>query len=70
MTIRAARQLAGLSQIEMAERLGICRHTYLKYEKNPEVIPVGCAKRIAKETGQKVDDLFFSENSTESRMRA
>lgn len=67
MTVRSARQLAGLTQASMAEQLGICRHTYLKYEGNPDTIPIGCARLIAKITGQHIDAIFFESDSTQSR---
>lgn len=64
MSLKAARQISGLTQKEMAEKMGICRHTYMKYEKEPNQIPIGAAKAISKITGVGIDEIFFGHKST------
>lgn len=68
LTIRQARLLSGKTQKEMAESLGICRHTYIKYESQPDTVPIGYAKQISKITCVPVDDIFFAGNSTLRRI--
>lgn len=67
ISLRAARQIKGLTQQEMAEKIGVCRHTYMKYENQPERVPVGVAKAISEITGVELDNIFFEHNSTFSR---
>lgn len=58
-TLKQARQLAGKTQAQVADYLGIDRGTYVKYEANPEIISVGMAKAIANYLGFSVDAIFF-----------
>lgn len=67
ITIKQARQLSGKTQKEMADLLGVCRHTYMKFEENPDLVPVRYAQKIAFLTGVPVDNIFFSHSSTLSR---
>ena len=46
-TVKQARQYAGFTQREMAEKLGISRDTYRKIEQSPECATVATAKRIS-----------------------
>ena len=46
-TVKQARQYAGFTQREMAEKLGISRDTYRKIEQSPEDATVATAKRIS-----------------------
>lgn len=41
--LRATRSKAGLTQAQMAEKLGISRQHYIRYEKAQAVIPMGAA---------------------------
>ena len=59
MTVKQARVGKDLSQREMAEKLGVCRHNYMKNEKNPERFTVGQAKKISEITGVPLDGIFF-----------
>ena len=63
-TIKQARNHAGLTQADMAERLGVDRSTYIKIEKDPERVTLGQIRGIARETGIPVEDIFFGAIST------
>ena len=67
ISLRAARQIKGLTQQEMAEKIGVCRHTYMKYESHPDLVPVGVARAISEITGVELDNIFFECNSTFGR---
>lgn len=69
ISLRAARQIKGLTQREMAEKIGVCRHTYMKYESHPDLVPVGVARAISEITGVDLDNIFFERNSTFSRQK-
>lgn len=47
-TLKAARVQSNLTQVEIAERLGISHTTYRRYEKNPRCMPSGCLARFAR----------------------
>lgn len=64
LTLKKARQLAGLTQQEMADKLIISRHTYMKYEKNPDTVPVGTARHVSTITGISTEQIFFGRIST------
>lgn len=63
-SVRQARTYAGLTQNEMAKRLGISRDAYRKIEQNPETTPVRLAIKISEVTGIPIDQIFFVQNST------
>lgn len=64
MSVKTARILAGLTQEEMAIKIGVCRHTYIKIEKDPQTATIGQAVAISKATGCSIDEIFFGINST------
>ncbi|MBA9086985.1 DNA-binding XRE family transcriptional regulator [Fontibacillus solani] len=61
---KQARLLCEKTQREIAGILGVHRDTYMKWEKNPDVMPVGKAKEFASIVGRNVDEIFFSIMST------
>ena len=63
-TVKQARQYAGFTQREMAEKLGISRDTYRKIEQSPEDATVATAKRISEVVGIPIDQIFFASAST------
>ena len=65
---KMARQFAGLTQMEMAERLGVSRDTYRRIEAHPETATISQGKMIAAVTGVSFDTIFFGGNSTKSRV--
>lgn len=67
LTLKQARLLSGYSQVAIAEKMGVHRHTYSSWEKNPDDMPIGKAKDFARITGVKLDQIFFNTESTLSR---
>lgn len=61
---KQARMLADLSQQDVADQLEVHRQTYMKWEKKPDEMPVGKAKRFAQVVGRDVDEIFFNTMST------
>lgn len=59
-TVKQARVFRGLTQKEMAKKMGICRATYIKIEENPECATVKQAKMISDITEIPFDCIFFS----------
>lgn len=66
-TMKQARMLKELSQQKMAELMGVHRHTYIKWERTPDLIPLGMAKKFAEIVKLKLDEIFFNCESTLSR---
>lgn len=64
---KQARVLADLSQKEVANRLGVHRQTYMKWENNSDEMPIGMAKQFSEIVGRDVEEIFFSSISTFSR---
>lgn len=62
-TIKQARVLAGLTQAEMAEKIGINRSTYIKIEKDPLRATIRQINQISEMTGVSIGDLFLTKNS-------
>lgn len=63
-TVKQARQYAGFTQREMAEKLGVSRDTYRKIEASPEDATIATAKRISEVVGIPIDQIFFASLST------
>ena len=63
-TVKQARQYAGFTQREMAEKLGISRDTYRKIEQSPENATVATAKKISEVVDIPIDQIFFASLST------
>ncbi len=61
---RQARILSDLSQKEVADKLGVHRQTYMKWEHNPDEMPVGKAKEFSLIVRRSVDQIFFNSQST------
>lgn len=67
LSVKQARVLAGKTQQEMAESMGIHRHTYAKIEQDPEIATIRQAEEIARITGFDLEQIFFGLKSTFSR---
>ena len=63
-TIRQARSHAGLTQSDVAKKLGIDRGTYMKIEKEPPRATIRQINMISEITGIPVEDIFLGCNST------
>lgn len=68
ITLKQARLLKGLTQKEVASKLGVHVHTYSKMEKCPDDVTVGDAKKISEILEFSYDFIFFNTNSTFSRI--
>ena len=66
-SVKQARQYAGLTQIDIANRLGISRDSYRKIEITPDKTPIVLAKKFSEIVGISIDQIFFSQDSTLSR---
>lgn len=63
-TIRQARSHAGLTQSDVAKKLGIDRGTYIKIEKEPPRATIRQINMISEITGIPVEDIFLGCSST------
>ena len=63
-TVKQARNLAGMTQADMAKTLGIDRGTYIKIEKDVNRATVAQVKAISLATGIPTRDIFLFEEST------
>lgn len=59
---KQARVLSNLSQRKVAEELGVHRQTYMRWEHNPDEMPVGKAKQFSAIVGRGVDEIFLTTN--------
>ena len=59
-TLAEAREKAGITQQEMADKLGITRQTYAKIESAPEKATVLQARRICQLLSRSYERIFFS----------
>ena len=58
-TMRQARNLAGLTQTEVANAIGVCLQTYRKLEENPERMTIKQAKLFCAKVAQPVNAVYF-----------
>jgi|GEM_PF-5550911 Predicted transcriptional regulators len=58
-SVRQARLISELTQKEIAERLGVHRQTYMRWEYNPSEMPVGKAIQFSKMVNRSLDEIFF-----------
>jgi putative transcriptional regulator len=56
--IRELRTSMGLTQEELAKKVGVCRETIVFLEKNAYNPSLRLAHAVAKELGTSIDDLF------------
>lgn len=59
-SVKQARQYAGLTQVEMAKRLGVSRDVYRRIEISPETTSIAMAKKISEVVGIPIDQIFFA----------
>lgn len=67
-TIKQARLMNELSQSDIAKKLGVHVQTYRKIEQNSDLATIEQAKKIAEIVNVPYDQIFFSNNSTKSRV--
>ena len=58
-TIRQVREEAGLTQQDMANKLGVSRQAYALYEQHPERVTIEQARRICSILGAEYERIFF-----------
>lgn len=58
-TIKEAREAAGYTQKGMSAALGISRPTYIKYENNPDNMPLWMAKKFCSIADCAIGDIFL-----------
>jgi len=63
LTLKQARLLAGYTQKEVAELLGIHYTTYLRWERNAEDMSVSTAKQVSRILNREFEDIFFDKES-------
>ncbi len=67
VTLEMARAKIGLTQEELAKKLGINRNTYAKYEKYKTSMRIDMAQKFSSIVGISIDNLiFFNEDYTSS----
>lgn len=62
ITLKAARVNAGLSQEELADKLGVHRQTIANFEREPEKISIKIAVELCDILGIGINEIFFSSN--------
>lgn len=62
-TMKQARNLAGKTQTQIANELGVCLASYNKMEKHPERMTIAQAKLFCRAVGQPADAISFGLNS-------
>ena len=67
-SVKQARLISNLKQTDMAKKLGIHVQTYRKIEQNPDLATIEQAKKIAEIVEIPYDEIFFTCNSTLSRV--
>ena len=53
------RRARNITQDEMAKQLDISKPTYVRWERNPKLIRIDCAYRIASIFGVEITDIIF-----------
>ena len=59
ITLEMARARIGLTQEELAKKLGITRNTYAKYEKYKTSMRIDMAQKFSSIVGISIDNLIF-----------
>ncbi|MDD6706719.1 MAG: helix-turn-helix transcriptional regulator [Olsenella sp.] len=60
--LRGVREMRGLTQKEVADKLGITRQTYAIYEANQERMTIEQAKAVCRLLKCDLEDVFLSSN--------
>jgi len=58
-TIEQARALSGLTQVQMAAKLGMGEKTYIQYEKYRKIFRMDTAARFAEIVNLGIDQIIF-----------
>lgn len=60
ITLKTARLIAGYTQDELAELMGVHPHTISDWEKRPSRISIGNAKKLKKLLGIEYENFFYN----------
>lgn len=63
-TLKELRARHGLTQEQVAEKVGVATLTYRLWEQNPFKIQIGAVYRLAEIFNVKIDDIFVGTNPT------
>jgi len=63
ITMKQARIGIGATQREIADKMGMHEQTYLKIERDSDIITIKQARRFADIVGLSFDEIFFGDNS-------
>lgn len=58
-SLKESRFLAGLTQVEMAEKLGVSESTYIKYEQYKQFMRMDIAFKFSQITKRSLDEIIF-----------
>lgn len=58
-TIEQARHLSGMTQVQIAAKLGMSEKTYIQYEKYRKVFRMDTAARFAEIVNLSIDQIIF-----------
>jgi len=64
--IKSIRTLAGFTQAEMADKLGVSVKVYANYENNPYYVPIAKLALVADALGCEVGDFFVNNRYAKS----
>ena len=64
ISIKAARVNAGLTQEELAKKMGVHRHTIASWEENPASMKIKEAESMCSILGVSFSQIFFDREST------
>lgn len=62
MTLKQARRFRNVTIREIASYLGVSSQSYIKWEKNPDMIRLGYAKLICEFLDFDMNEIFFVRN--------
>lgn len=65
-TVRAARVHKGLTQAEVAKRMGLSVPSYARIENDTDLMTIGRAKQLSDVLGMSVEDIIFGPDSSDT----
>lgn len=65
-TLEQARKYAGLSQVEMAEKLEMSERWYIQFEKGRQIFRIDLAYKFASITGVPFSNIIFFEGQLQT----
>lgn len=65
-TLEQARKYAGLSQVEMAEKLEMSERWYIQFEKGRQIFRIDLAYKFAELTGVPFNSIIFFEGQLQT----